>query len=103
MDRAIRQKAQRDFQQGKVSPATVAKAQSDLAAREIMRANAQGKVSQGVMKALGEQAKTSGEQISLMQEMESQLRDLQQVQRSQQEAVKGARQRSRNDRRSTRG
>lgn len=97
-DRAIRQKVQREFAQGKVSPAEIAKVQADLAARQILAANAQGKVSQRMMQGLREQAKTSAETIALQQEMEQQLEQLEKVQNAQQQAVRGSRQRMRGKR-----
>lgn len=103
LDRQIRQQTLQDARTGKINPGEIARVQGDLAARQILQLNKQGKLAQETMTTLREQAKTFAEQAKVQEEIIQQQREIQEFQRQQQNEARERRGRANAQRRGTRG
>lgn len=94
---------QRQLQSGKINGVEVQKVQADLAARQILQAQKQGRVSKEAFRALGEQAKQTQEQIKLNEEMINQFGEFREFMNQINKTNKGQQQRLRAQRKGLRG
>lgn len=102
-DIEIRRQTLQQARSGQINPGEIARVQGDLAAKQVLHLNKQGKLSKEVLTSLAEQAKTFGEHAKLQEELVQQNQEIQNYLRQQQNQARSRQQRTQSQRRGTRG